>query len=126
MGGARNPSGFGSHPPLALGIRGGRPGPSFALGHAVGNFVQPGIPATGLWHHQMRRPALAAPESKDFSHPGHRLLSSGLAVDPPRGPRRTPRSVAGHSRHLFWRNQFTGFWPPEMAFSMELIPLLKR
>ncbi|HZR19278.1 MAG TPA: glycoside hydrolase family 57 [Verrucomicrobiae bacterium] len=32
----------------------------------------------------------------------------------------------GIARHLFWRNQFTGFWPPEMAFSMELIPLLKR
>jgi alpha-amylase/alpha-mannosidase (GH57 family) len=32
----------------------------------------------------------------------------------------------GIARHLFWRNQFTGFWPPEMAFTMELIPLLKR
>jgi hypothetical protein len=32
----------------------------------------------------------------------------------------------GIARHLFWRNNFTGFWPPEMAFSMELIPLLKR
>jgi len=32
----------------------------------------------------------------------------------------------GIARHLFWRNDFSGFWPPEMAFSMELIPLLKR
>jgi 4-alpha-glucanotransferase len=32
----------------------------------------------------------------------------------------------GIARHLFWRNQFSGFWPPEMAFTMELIPLLKR
>jgi 4-alpha-glucanotransferase len=32
----------------------------------------------------------------------------------------------GIGRHLFWRNQFPGFWPPEMGFSMELIPLLKR
>lgn len=32
----------------------------------------------------------------------------------------------GIARHLFWRNQFNGFWPPEMAFTMELIPLLKR
>ncbi|XSG84027.1 MAG: glycoside hydrolase family 57 [Methylohalobius sp. ZOD2] len=27
-------------------------------------------------------------------------------------------------RHLFWRERFPGFWPPEMGFSMELIPLL--
>jgi alpha-amylase/alpha-mannosidase (GH57 family) len=32
----------------------------------------------------------------------------------------------GIARHLFWRSQFSGFWPPEMAFTMELIPLLKR
>ncbi|HLH53889.1 MAG TPA: glycoside hydrolase family 57 [Verrucomicrobiae bacterium] len=32
----------------------------------------------------------------------------------------------GIARHLFWRSEFNGFWPPEMAFSMELIPLLKR
>jgi alpha-amylase/alpha-mannosidase (GH57 family) len=28
--------------------------------------------------------------------------------------------------HLFWRSGFQGFWPPEMGFSMELIPLLKK
>jgi alpha-amylase/alpha-mannosidase (GH57 family) len=32
----------------------------------------------------------------------------------------------GIARHLFWRDHFSGFWPPEMGFSMELIPLLKR
>lgn len=32
----------------------------------------------------------------------------------------------GIARHLFWRTEFQGFWPPEMGFSMELIPLLKR
>ena len=32
----------------------------------------------------------------------------------------------GIARHLFWRNRFQGFWPPEMGFSMELIPLLRR
>ncbi len=32
----------------------------------------------------------------------------------------------GIARHLFWRDRFDGFWPPEMGFSMELIPLLKR
>ena len=29
------------------------------------------------------------------------------------------------ARHLLWRPQFQGFWPPEMGFSMELIPLLR-
>ena len=29
-------------------------------------------------------------------------------------------------RHLFGRSQFSGFWPPEMGFCMEMIPLLKR
>lgn len=32
----------------------------------------------------------------------------------------------GIASHLFWRDQFQGFWPPEMGFCMELIPLLKR
>ncbi len=32
----------------------------------------------------------------------------------------------GIGRHLFWREYFDGFWPPEMGFSMELIPLLRR
>jgi alpha-amylase/alpha-mannosidase (GH57 family) len=27
-------------------------------------------------------------------------------------------------RHLFWRDNFQGFWPPEMGFCMELIPHL--
>ncbi|CCQ73027.1 glycoside hydrolase family 57 [Magnetospira sp. QH-2] len=31
----------------------------------------------------------------------------------------------GLASHLFWRDGFNGFWPPEMGFSMELIPLLK-
>jgi 4-alpha-glucanotransferase len=32
----------------------------------------------------------------------------------------------GRARHLFWRPSFRGFWPPEMGFSMDLIPLLRR
>ncbi len=32
----------------------------------------------------------------------------------------------GLAQHLFWRENFNGFWPPEMGFTMELIPLLKR
>src|SRR6185295_19160479 len=34
--------------------------------------------------------------------------------------------VHGIGRHVFWRTNFSGFWPPEMAFCMEMIPLLKR
>jgi 4-alpha-glucanotransferase len=32
----------------------------------------------------------------------------------------------GIARHLFNRPQFNGFWPPEMGFSMEMIPLLRK
>jgi alpha-amylase/alpha-mannosidase (GH57 family) len=32
----------------------------------------------------------------------------------------------GIGEHLFWRDNFSGFWPPEMGFSMDLIPLLRR
>lgn len=32
----------------------------------------------------------------------------------------------GIGQHLFWRQQFAGFWPPEMGFDMKLIPHLKR
>jgi alpha-amylase/alpha-mannosidase (GH57 family) len=36
------------------------------------------------------------------------------------------RRWLGIGCHVFWRPGFQGFWPPEMGFSMELIPLLKR
>lgn len=32
----------------------------------------------------------------------------------------------GLAHHLFGRDRFQGFWPPEMGFAMELIPLLKQ
>jgi alpha-amylase/alpha-mannosidase (GH57 family) len=32
----------------------------------------------------------------------------------------------GIAEHKFWRTDFEGFWPPEMSFSMELIPLIKK
>jgi len=32
----------------------------------------------------------------------------------------------GIAKHVFWRSEFQGFWPPEMGFCMELIPYLKR
>jgi hypothetical protein len=31
----------------------------------------------------------------------------------------------GIAHHLFWRPRFDGFWPPEMGFSMDMIPLLR-
>ena len=36
------------------------------------------------------------------------------------------RRWQGTANHIFWRTDFHGFWPPEMGFCMELIPLLKR
>ncbi len=32
----------------------------------------------------------------------------------------------GIGEHLFWRKHFEGFWPPEMGFSMDMIPMLKQ
>ena len=32
----------------------------------------------------------------------------------------------GLGRHLLGRERFEGFWPPEMGFCMEMIPMLKR
>jgi alpha-amylase/alpha-mannosidase (GH57 family) len=32
----------------------------------------------------------------------------------------------GLGRHMLGRDSFLGFWPPEMGFSMEMIPVLKR
>jgi 4-alpha-glucanotransferase len=36
------------------------------------------------------------------------------------------RRWQGIGRHIFARDDFAGFWPPELGFSMELIPLLRR
>jgi 4-alpha-glucanotransferase len=36
------------------------------------------------------------------------------------------RRWQGIGWHLFARDDFAGFWPPEMGFCMELIPLLRR
>jgi len=35
------------------------------------------------------------------------------------------RRWQGIGSHLLWRDRFSGFWPPEMGFSMDLIPLLQ-
>ncbi len=52
----------------------------------------------------------------------HPVLPLIPAADRPEHLRRWQ----GIAQHLFWRSHFSGFWPPEMGFSMELIPLLRR
>ena len=52
----------------------------------------------------------------------HPLLPLIPAADRPEHLRRWQ----GIAQHLFWRARFDGFWPPEMGFAMELIPLLRR
>jgi len=32
----------------------------------------------------------------------------------------------GIGRHLFWRDRFRGFWPPELGFCMDLVPPIAR
>jgi alpha-amylase/alpha-mannosidase (GH57 family) len=58
------------------------------------------------------------------------LLGTGyyhpvLPLIPPADREEQLKRWQGIGRHLFWRECFNGFWPPEMGFSMELIPLLK-
>ncbi|MEY6431072.1 glycoside hydrolase family 57 [Thioalkalicoccus limnaeus] len=48
-----------------------------------------------------------------------------LPLIPPEDRREHLERWLALARHLFWRPQFEGFWPPEMGFSMELIPLLR-
>jgi 4-alpha-glucanotransferase len=49
-----------------------------------------------------------------------------LPLIPPQDREEQLSRWLGIGRHLFSRSAFPGFWPPEMGFSMELIPLLKR
>jgi hypothetical protein len=59
-----------------------------------------------------------------------RVLGTGyyhpvLALIPPADRVEHLQRWLGIARHLLWRGHFDGFWPPEMGFTMELIPLLK-
>ncbi|MFP4602316.1 MAG: glycoside hydrolase family 57 [Halochromatium sp.] len=49
-----------------------------------------------------------------------------LPLIPPADRPEHLRRWQGIAQHLFWRARFDGFWPPEMGFSMELIPLLRQ
>lgn len=70
-----------------------------------------------LWHLQNEK--IFSPLGTAYYHPVLPL------VPPPDWDEQLQRWL-GIGRHLFGRNQFPGFWPPEMGFSMEMIPHLKR
>jgi alpha-amylase/alpha-mannosidase (GH57 family) len=77
-----------------------------------------GIVDTGalLWHYQNLR--IIRVLGTGYYHPV-------LALIPPADREEHLRRWLGIARHLLWRAHFDGFWPPEMGFTMELIPLLK-
>ena len=70
-----------------------------------------------LWHYQ--NTALFRILGTGFYHPV-------LPLIPEADREEHVRRWLGIASHLFWRSQFQGFWPPEMGFSMELIPMLRR
>ena len=77
-----------------------------------------GIVDTGalLWHLQNRK--IVSILGTGYYHPV-------LALIPPADREEHLKRWLGIARHLLWRSHFDGFWPPEMGFTMELIPLLK-
>ncbi len=70
-----------------------------------------------LWHYQNRR--IIEVVGTGYYHPVLPLIPEA-----DRGEQL--RRWQGLARHLFWRQDFQGFWPPEMGFHMDLIPLLAR
>lgn len=70
-----------------------------------------------LWHFQ--NTALFRIVGTGFYHPV-------LPLIPEADREEHVKRWLGIARHIFWRSEFQGFWPPEMGFSMELIPLLRR
>jgi alpha-amylase/alpha-mannosidase (GH57 family) len=70
-----------------------------------------------LWHLQNR---------KIFNVIGTGYYHPVLALIPPADREEQIERWLGIARHIFWRLDFQGFWPPEMGFCMELIPTLKK
>lgn len=70
-----------------------------------------------LWH--LQNTELFEILGTGYYHPVLPLIP---AADRPEHLRRWQ----AQAKHIFWRDTFNGFWPPEMGFSMELIPLLKQ
>ncbi len=69
-----------------------------------------------LWHLQNKQ--IISILGTGYYHPV-------LALIPPADREEHLKRWLGIARHLLWRRHFDGFWPPEMGFTMELIPLLK-
>nr|WP_242467525.1 glycoside hydrolase family 57 [Thiocapsa imhoffii] len=69
-----------------------------------------------LWHFQNER--LFEVLGSGYYHPV-------LPLIPEADREEHLRRWLGIAHHLLWRPRFQGFWPPEMGFSMELIPLLR-
>ena len=67
-----------------------------------------------LWH--LRNPAIEV-LATGYYHPV-------LPLIPPSDQEEQIQRWFGIARHLFDRHRFEGFWPPEMGFCMEMIPLL--
>jgi hypothetical protein len=70
-----------------------------------------------LWHLQNQRVIQIL--GTGYYHPV-------LPLIPPADWEEQLRRWQGIAKHLFWRSHFEGFWPPEMGFCMEMIPLLRR
>jgi len=69
-----------------------------------------------LWH--LQNQSLFEVIGTGYYHPV-------LPLIPEADRREHLRRWLGIAHHLLWRPRFQGFWPPEMGFSMELIPLLR-
>ena len=70
-----------------------------------------------LWHLQNK---------KIFDVLGTGFYHPVLALIPAADREEHLKRWRGIAEHVFWRKDFSGFWPSEMGFCMELIPLLKR
>ncbi len=66
-----------------------------------------------------------------YKHAGIEFVGSGLyhpvfPLIPPADWDAQTTWWQGLGRHLLGQQEFPGFWPPEMGFCMEMIPMLKR
>ena len=95
VGGPGDPVGDGPDPPVAVGLRRCRPGAPVAVRHPAGDLGQSRLPAPRLRHRRLRVAAVVPAEHHDHPHPGHRLLPSRPAPDPPCRLGRAARALAG-------------------------------
>ena len=88
--------------------------------------VEPGVSAPSVQHGGLWVAAVVFAEHADHPDPRHSLLSPVLPLIPRVDWDEQLERWQGIGQHLFNRPGFSGFWPPEMGFCMELIPTLKR